>query len=119
MTSQTDLQTFLPLSSAVLHILLALAEGERHGYAIMQQATTLSSGKLQLGPGTLYRSIKRLLADGLIEETEKRSDPALDDQRRRYYRLTSLGEQVLTLEIERLSHLVQVAKKRGFDGNPA
>ena len=118
MTNATNPHEHLPLSSAVLHILLALAEGEQHGYAIMQQTTTLSDGKLRLGPGTLYRSIKKLLTDGLIEESTQRPDPTLDDERRRYYRLTPFGQQVLAIEIERLSHLVSVAQKRGFNGNP-
>ena len=110
---------YLPLSPAVLHILLALADGEQHGYAIMQQTTTLSAGRVRLGPGTLYRSIKQLLKDGLIEESAQRPDPALDDQRRRYYRLTPFGGQVLSAEIERLARLIDVAQKRGFDGSPA
>ena len=115
MTTSSRPEDHLPLSPAVLHILLALTEGEQHGYAMMQQAAILSAGKVQLGPGTLYRSIKQLLADGLIEESAQRPDPALDDQRRRYYRLTSWGRQILTAEIDRLAHLVTVAQQRGLD----
>lgn len=116
MPTASNLNDLLPLSPAVLHILLALAEGEQHGYAIMQQTTALSAGKVRLGPGTLYRSIKQLLKDGLIEESAQRPDPALDDQRRRYYRLTAWGKQVLSAEVERLTRLIQVAQQRGFDG---
>jgi DNA-binding PadR family transcriptional regulator len=88
---------------------VALREGERHGYAVMQDVERLSDGAVKMGPGTLYGAIKRLLADGLIEESAQRPDPALDDQRRRYYRLTGLGERVCGAEIERLSKLVQRA----------
>jgi DNA-binding PadR family transcriptional regulator len=102
----------LPLTPAVFHILLALAGGERHGYAIMREVASMTSGALKLGPGTLYRSIKSLLAAGLIEETEERPDPALDDERRRYYRLTELGERVAQAEAARLERLVGVARAR-------
>jgi DNA-binding PadR family transcriptional regulator len=106
----------LPLTPAVLHILLALLAGEKHGYAMMREVEDLSDGALRLGPGTLYRSIKRMLADGLIEEAGERLDPALDDERRRYYRLTSFGAQVLSLETRRLERLVQVARQRHVEG---
>ena len=101
-----------PPTPATFHILLALAGGERHGYAIMQEVATLTDGKIRLGPGTLYRSIKALLADGLIEETHERPDPALDDERRRYYRLTEQGSRVAAAEAERLATLVRVARSR-------
>ena len=87
-----------PLTPATFHILLALAGGERHGYAIMQEVATLTEEKIRLGPGTLYRSIKALLAEGLIEETSERPDPALDDERRRYYRLTEQGNRAAAAE---------------------
>jgi DNA-binding PadR family transcriptional regulator len=103
---------FLPLPAATLHILLALRDGEKHGYAIMREAEQMSAGSLRLGPGTLYGSIKRLLGDGLIEETDERPDPELDDQRRRYYRLTGLGERVCVAEVERLRALVERASNR-------
>ena len=103
---------YLPLSPSVFHILLALAGGEKHGYAIMQEAERLSAGSLRLGPGTLYGSIKKMLLAGLIEESSERPDPALDDERRRYYRLTGLGERVLAAEADRLSRLVRVARSR-------
>ena len=102
----------LPLTPAVFHILLALAAGEKHGYAMMREIEDLSDGAVRLGPGTLYRSIKRMLDDGLIEEAGERQDPALDDERRRYYRLTSFGAQVLAFETRRLERLVQVARQR-------
>src|SRR3954454_21168042 len=102
-------EEFLPLPSATLHILLALGPGEKHGYAIMRDVEALSDGAVRMGPGTLYGSVKRMLADGLIEETSSRIDPELDDQRRRYYRLTGLGERVGAAELTRLQALVRRA----------
>src|ERR1041385_4892250 len=89
---------FLPLTPAVFHVLLALADGERHGYAIMQEVAEHTDGKMKMGPGTLYGTIKRLLEAKLIEESDERPDPKLDDERRRYYRLTGLGERVVKAE---------------------
>ncbi len=103
-----------PLTPAVFHILLALAEGERHGYAIMREVAQQSGGRMRLGPGTLYGSLRRLLEEGLIEETETRPDPALDDERRRYYRLTPAGRRVAEAEAERLDGLARVARARGL-----
>src|SRR6516165_853907 len=100
------------LTPAAFHILLALAGREQHGYAIMQEVAALTEGQVKLGPGTLYRSIKALLADGLIEETAKRPDPALDDERRRYYRLSQRGRGMAETEAERLAALVRVAHAR-------
>ena len=99
----------LPLPTATLHILVALMAGEKHGYAIMGDVEALSDGAVRMGPGTLYGSIKRMLADGLIEETAERPDPELDDQRRRYYRLTGLGERVALAELRRLDTLIRRA----------
>lgn len=104
-----DIGRFVPLPTAPLHILVALTDGEKHGYAIMRDVETISGGAVRMGPGTLYGSIKRMLADGLIEETEERPDPELDDQRRRYYRLTALGQQVRGSELRRLEALVRRA----------
>lgn len=104
-----DVARFLPVPTAALHILIALRDGEKHGYAIMSDVETLSDGAVRLGPGTLYGSIKRMLADGLIEETTERPDPALDDQRRRYYRLSGLGERVAGAELARLQSLLRRA----------
>lgn len=104
-----DRRSFLPLPAATLHILVALAGGEKHGYAIMGEVEALTDGAVRMGPGTLYGSIKRMLTDGLIEETDERPDPELDDQRRRYYRLTGLGQQVCDAELARLRALLERA----------
>ena len=101
-----------PLTPAVFHILLALSGGERHGYGIMKQVEADSDGKVSMGPGTLYGSLKRMLDSGLVEESAKRVDPAMDDQRRIYYRLTATGRKSLSAEIERYNHLVALALER-------
>lgn len=106
--------TQTPLTPAVFQILLALAGGERHGYAIMREVAEQSGGRMRLGPGTLYGSLRRLVEEGLIEETETRPDPELDDERRRYYRLTSEGRRVAQAEAERLDGLTQAARARGL-----
>jgi DNA-binding PadR family transcriptional regulator len=103
---------FLPLSLATFHMLLSLTEGERHGYALKRGILRSTEGKLNLGSGALYGSISRMLDDGLIEESEERPDPHLDDQRRRYYRITSLGRRVLQAETVRLRDLVRLAESR-------
>jgi DNA-binding PadR family transcriptional regulator len=107
-----DVDELLPLPSSVMHILVALADGEKHGYAIMRDIEELSAGAVRMGPGTLYGSIKRMIEQGLIEETDERPDPALDDERRRYYRMTALGARAGAAEQERLMRLVTTAKKR-------
>src|SRR5437867_11393028 len=104
----------LPLTPAVFHILLALADGERHGYAIMQEVASRTEGKMRLGPGTLYGSIKRMLAEDLIEESDERPDPELDDERRRYYRLTHFGQRVVSAEVDRLAKLVRLARTKSL-----
>jgi DNA-binding PadR family transcriptional regulator len=101
---------FLPLTPAVFHILLTLADGEAHGYAMMREVDRRSGGTVRLGPGTLYGAISRLLEERIIEESEERPDPAMDDTRRRYYRLTKLGSRVLAAETERLADLVKAAR---------
>jgi len=113
-----DPEALLPLTPAVFHILLALAEGESHGYGIMREVEERSEGKMRLGPGTLYGSIKRMLAAGLIEESAARPDPELDDERRRYYRLTDFGRRVTMAEAERLAHLVNVAQAKRMLSKP-
>jgi DNA-binding PadR family transcriptional regulator len=89
-----------------MHIIVALSAGERHGYAIMRETEELSDGAVALSPGTMYAAIGRMIEQGLVEESEERPDPALDDQRRRYYRLTNLGQRVGAAEHARLSTLL-------------
>ena len=101
-----DPRSFLPLRPPDLVLLLALVDGERHGYALAQELSERSDGVLTLEPGTLYRVLRRLMADGLVDESEKRPAPDLDDERRRYYRLTPLGARVAAAELERLRALV-------------
>lgn len=104
----------LPLTPAVLHILLALSTDDLHGYAIMGEVERLSEGTVTMGPGTLYGTIKRLRARGLVEETDERPDPDDDDERRRYYRLTGLGERVLEAEVARLRRMITNAGGLGL-----
>jgi DNA-binding PadR family transcriptional regulator len=110
--------TLLPLTPAVFHILLALSDQERHGYGIMQEIERRTDGKVHMGPGTLYGSIKRMLADGLIEASAERSDATLDNERRRYYRLTGFGQRVVRAEAARLAQLVAVAQSKKLLGGP-
>ncbi|HET9713020.1 MAG TPA: PadR family transcriptional regulator [Pyrinomonadaceae bacterium] len=105
-------EAWLPLTPAMFHILLALADKERHGYEIMREVDERTEGKMRVGPGTLYGSIKRMLNDGLIEELEERPDPELDDERRRYYRLSDFGRRVAIAEAERLDKLVKSARSK-------
>lgn len=109
-STDQDAEAMLPLTPAVFHILLALADGERHGYSIMQEIAAQTQGKLRIGPTTLYRSIKNMLADGLIVEADERPDPELDDERRRYYRLTTFGQQVAVAEVQRLERAIAIAR---------
>ncbi len=102
----------LPLPAAQLHILLALADGEKHGYAVMREVESMTGGAVTMGPGTLYGTVKKMLNVGLVEETDQRPDPEEDDQRRRYYRLTGLGVHVLQAETARLERLVETARSR-------
>jgi DNA-binding PadR family transcriptional regulator len=101
-----------PLTPPVFHILLALADEERHGYGIMQDVAWQTNNALQLGPGTLYGCLKRMLAAGLVEESDERPDAAMDNERRRYYRMTALGRRVVRAEAERLAGAVTAAKAR-------
>jgi DNA-binding PadR family transcriptional regulator len=107
-----EVRRFLPLPASAMHIIVALADGEKHGYAIMREVEEVSAGAVTMGPGTLYGSIKRMIDQGLLEETDERPDPALDDQRRRYYRLTQLGHRVGAAEQDRLRQLVSAAQAR-------
>ena len=103
---------FLPLTPAIAHILLALADQDRHGYGIMQEVERMTDGLVRMGPGTLYGTIKRTIASGLIEEADERPDPDLDDERRRYYRATALGRAVLEAETARMAGLVSAARAK-------
>jgi DNA-binding PadR family transcriptional regulator len=104
----------LPLQPAVFHILMALAEGDRHGYAIIQDVASRTGGTVRLSAGTLYRSIQRMLEEGLLVEIDDRPDPEDDDERRRYYRITPLGRNVARAEAQRLIDLVKMARASGF-----
>jgi DNA-binding PadR family transcriptional regulator len=101
-----------PLTPAVFHILLAIADGERHGYGIMQEVSSRTGGKVILGPGTLYGTINRMLEAGLIEDSDERADPALGDERRRYYRITRKGRRAAVTEAERLQELLRMARAK-------
>jgi DNA-binding PadR family transcriptional regulator len=101
-----------PLTPAVLHILLALSQGELHGYGIMKQVEADSHGKVTMGPGTLYGSVKRMMEAGLLRESDKRVDPAMDDERRIYYELTGAGQEALAAELQRYRGVVAVAEGR-------
>jgi len=101
-----------PLTPAVFHILLALADGEKHGYAIMKDVETQTEGRMKMGPGTLYGSIKRMLATGLIQEVGQRPDSELGDERRRYYRLSGVGQEMVSVESRRLEKAVQAARQK-------
>ena len=105
---------FLPLQPAVFHILMALAEGDRHGYAIIQNVADRTGGGVRLSAGTLYRSIQRMLEEGFLIEIDERPDPEEDDERRRYYRITALGRSVARAEAQRLIDLVKMARASGF-----
>jgi DNA-binding PadR family transcriptional regulator len=101
-----------PLTPAVFHILLALSIGERHGYGIMKQVEADSQGNVSMGPGTLYGSLKRMLEAGLVQESGKRIDPQMDDERRIYYQITGIGAKALAAELERYKHIVTLARER-------
>jgi len=109
-------EAYLPLPPATFHILLALADGELHGYAIMKGVAVRSEGTVRLGPGTLYGSLKRLLKTGLVEEGGERADPERGDERRRYYRLTQLGLSVVRAEARRLDAMVRAARRKKLIG---
>lgn len=112
MRPDEDLEPGVPVTSAVFHILLALADGDAHGYGIMQDVGRFTKGETRLGPGTLYRSIQRMLVDGLIEELAIALHDESDDDRRRYYRLTAKGRGVAKKETQRLADLLDVARQR-------
>jgi DNA-binding PadR family transcriptional regulator len=106
--------SLLPLPNAVFHILIALADRDRHGYSIMQDVSARTAGKTQLSAGTLYSSIRRMSEQGLIEELADSPDPSSSDERRRYYRLSRFGKRVAVAEVERLNALVRQARETGL-----
>jgi DNA-binding PadR family transcriptional regulator len=115
-TYSPDPDAQLPLTPAVFHILLALADQDRHGYAIILDIAERTGGAMRLGTGTLYTAISRLLEQGLVEEPDERPDAGEDDERRRYYRLTPFGRDVANAEARRLAALVKMARARGITG---
>ena len=108
----TDTNSTPPLTPAVFHILLALSNGERHGYGIMKQVETDSQGNVSMGAGTLYGSLKRMLDAGLVKESDKRIDPEMDDERRIYYQITGIGAKALAAELERYKRIVTLAQEK-------
>ena len=113
-----DVERFIPLAPASLQILLALAGGELHGYAIMQDVAENTGGRMKMGPGTLYGTIKRLLEARMIEESDERPDPDLDDERRRYYRLTALGQRAVRAEALRYAEMAEIARRKRLIRKP-
>jgi DNA-binding PadR family transcriptional regulator len=111
---RSAVDAMLPLPPATFHILMALADEDRHGYAIIQDVAARTDGELKLSAGTLYRSIQRMLEQGLISEARTRPAPALDDERRRYYSITPFGFAVARAEMRRLTQLVRLARARGL-----
>ena len=105
-------ESYLPLTPALFHVLLALADGEKHGYVISKEIARRTNNEVKLSTGTLYGVIKRLLDDSMIEESEERPDFSLDDQRRRYYRLTKLGKAVAEAEAERMERVLALARSK-------
>lgn len=117
--NRVDPESFLPLPPAVFHILLSLGDGERHGNALKREVALRTDGRLTLGPGVLYGSVSKMLAQGLIEESADRPDPHLDDARRRYYRLTALGRKVAQAETARMRDLAELGAARFKSPKPA
>ena len=114
MVDKDEADALLPLPPITFHILIALADAELHGYAIIQEVAARTDGAVRLGAGTLYRSVQRMLEQGLIEETDERPAPELDDERRRYYSITRFGTAVARAEARRLQQLVKLAKASGW-----
>jgi DNA-binding PadR family transcriptional regulator len=119
MVADRTADSLLPLQPAVFHILMALADEDRHGYGIIQEVLSRTNGDVRLSPGTLYRSIQRMLNDDLIVEINERPAPELDDERRRYYRITTFGRAVARAEANRLHELVRLARASGFHAKKA
>jgi DNA-binding PadR family transcriptional regulator len=114
MTRRDEVESLLPLPAATFHILLAVADEDRHGYGVIQDVEARTNGELRLSAGTLYRSIARMLEQGLLVETSERPAPDQDDERRRYYRITPFGREVARAEVRRLSSLLRLARRSGF-----
>jgi len=112
--THTDISALIPLPPATFHILMAVAQEDRHGYGIIQDVTRRTDGELRLSAGTLYRSIPRMLEQGLIDETDDRPAPEFDDERRRYYRISAFGTAVARAEIRRMAELVRMARTQGL-----
>jgi DNA-binding PadR family transcriptional regulator len=119
MASRTEIEALLPLPSATFHILMAVAEEDRHGYAILREVERRTGGDVKLSAGTLYRSIQRMLEQGLLTETRERPAPEEDDERRRYYRITPFGTAVARAEATRLAALLKLARASGFEPQKA
>ena len=111
---QQDIDALLPLPPVTFHILVALADEDRHGYAIMQDIAQRTEGAIKLGAGTLYRSVQRMLEQGLVAEITARPAPEMDDERRRYYRITPFGRTVAKAEARRLAQMLKLARASGF-----
>jgi DNA-binding PadR family transcriptional regulator len=111
---RSDVETLLPLPTATLHILMALSTEDRHGYAILQDVEARTAGEVRMSAGTLYRSIQRMLEQGLVVEIQERPAPEQDDERRRYYRITAFGQAVARAEASRLTALLKLARASGF-----
>jgi DNA-binding PadR family transcriptional regulator len=112
LSKKRTIESYLPLTPALFHVLLALADGEKHGYVISKEIARRTNNEVKLSTGTLYGIIKRLLDDAMIEESEERPDFSLDDQRRRYYRLTKLGKAVAEAEAERMERVLALARSK-------
>ena len=112
--SQSEIGALIPLPPATFHILMAVAQEDRHGYGIIQDVIRRTNGELKLSAGTLYRSIQRMLEQGLIDETDDRPAPELDDERRRYYRISAFGTAVARAETRRMTQLVRMARTQGL-----
>ena len=116
MAKKKSVESYLPLTPAVFHVLLSLADGEKHGYVISKEIALRTGNEVRLSAGTLYGIIKRLLEDGFIEESDERPDFSLDDQRRRYYRLTKAGSALAEAEAERLERVLAMARAKHVIG---
>lgn len=118
MRGEDEVRRFLPLSSAAFHVLVSLADGEKHGYAVLKEINRRAEGAVTLSAATLYATLNRLLNDGLIEEAAERPDPELDDERRRYYAITPLGRRVALADMQRMETALALARGKRLDPKP-